>query len=186
MAVLFVLQHAEFIGAVQILVYAGGIMVLFLFVDHAGQRHARCPQEQTVHRPGRSSACSWWRCSLSRGHPRSGSRRHGGRADNLDGASAATPAVDSRATVRPSGDRVMGNTEAVGMELYRDYLLPFEVVSIVLLVAMIGAIVMGSATPASEEERPITQEVQTQIGSPYHPLPRALLADPVQRSAWSA
>ena len=38
---------------------------------------------------------------------------------------------------------VMGNTEAVGWSLYRDYLLPFEVVSIVLLVAMIGAIVMG-------------------------------------------
>jgi len=37
----------------------------------------------------------------------------------------------------------LGNTEAVGWNLYRDYLLPFEVVSIVLLVAMIGAIVMG-------------------------------------------
>ena len=39
----------------------------------------------------------------------------------------------------------LGNTEAVGWNLYRDYLLPFEVVSIVLLVAMIVAIAGGYA-----------------------------------------
>jgi len=44
----------------------------------------------------------------------------------------------------------LGNTEAVGWSLYRDYLLPFEVVSIVLLVAMIGAIVMGRKETGKE------------------------------------
>jgi NADH-quinone oxidoreductase subunit J len=38
---------------------------------------------------------------------------------------------------------VAGNTEAVSWVLYRDYLLPFEVASIFLLVAMIGAVVLG-------------------------------------------
>jgi NADH-quinone oxidoreductase subunit J len=41
------------------------------------------------------------------------------------------------------GGEELGNTEAVGMVLYTTYLVPFEVVSVVLLVAMIGAIIFG-------------------------------------------
>ena len=36
-----------------------------------------------------------------------------------------------------------GNSEAVAWSLYRDYLLPFEIVSVFLLVAMVGAVVLG-------------------------------------------
>jgi len=39
--------------------------------------------------------------------------------------------------------QLVGNTEAIGLTLYSTYLVPFEVVSVVLLVAMIGAIVFG-------------------------------------------
>ena len=39
--------------------------------------------------------------------------------------------------------RPVGNTEAIAWLLYRDYLLPFEVASVFLLVAMIGAVVLG-------------------------------------------
>ena len=42
--------------------------------------------------------------------------------------------------------KLAGNTEAVAWVLYRDYLLPFEVASIFLLVAMIGAVVLGKRT----------------------------------------
>jgi NADH:ubiquinone oxidoreductase subunit 6 (subunit J) len=51
-----------------------------------------------------------------------------------DGGTAAMTAVN--------GDSI-GNTEAVGWLLYMKFLVPFEVVSVVLLVAMIGAIVFG-------------------------------------------
>jgi NADH-quinone oxidoreductase subunit J len=51
-----------------------------------------------------------------------------------DGGAAAMTAVEGEA---------LGNTEAVGWILYMKYLVPFEVVSVVLLVAMIGAIVFG-------------------------------------------
>ena len=37
----------------------------------------------------------------------------------------------------------MGNTEAIAWTLYRDYLLPFEIASVFLLVAMIGAVILG-------------------------------------------
>jgi NADH-quinone oxidoreductase subunit J len=46
----------------------------------------------------------------------------------------------------------MGNTEAVGWALYRTYLVPFEIVSVVLLVAMIGAIIFGRRDAALEGE----------------------------------
>ena len=45
--------------------------------------------------------------------------------------------------LREVGGRILGNTEAVASVLYRDYLLPFEVASVFLLVAMIGAVVLG-------------------------------------------
>ena len=44
------------------------------------------------------------------------------------------------------------NSEAVGMALYRDYLVPFEVASLFLLVAMIGAIVIGKRELSALEE----------------------------------
>jgi NADH-quinone oxidoreductase subunit J len=44
---------------------------------------------------------------------------------------------------RMIGTKVVGNTQAVAWSLYRDYLLPFEVASIFLLVAMVGAVVLG-------------------------------------------
>ena len=57
-------------------------------------------------------------------------------------AASSGPPADG-AALRLAAGVPLGNTEAVGWSLYRNYLLPFEVVSIVLLVAMIGAIVMG-------------------------------------------
>src|SRR6185503_12147549 len=48
--------------------------------------------------------------------------------------------------------KVVGNSEAVGMALYTDYLVPFEVASLFLLVAMIGAIVIGKRELSAIEE----------------------------------
>jgi NADH-quinone oxidoreductase subunit J len=60
-----------------------------------------------------------------------------------DGGAAAMTAIEGEA---------VGNTEAVGWVLYMKYLVPFEVVSVVLLVAMIGAIVFGRRSAALETE----------------------------------
>ncbi len=125
---LFVLMHAEFLAAVQILVYAGGVMVLFLFVIML-VRVRTIPQEPQYVRGLLPAAVGLgvllavlvgvgvW--AAVQGNPADG------------------------AVLRQVQGATLGNTEAVGWNLYRDYLLPFEVVSIVLLVAMIGAIVMG-------------------------------------------
>ena len=129
---LFVLMHAEFLAAVQIFVYAGGVMVLFLFVIMF-VRVRTIPQEPQYLRSLAPAALGV-----------------GGLLAVLVGmglwAAARTPLANPAALHQVQGVS-LGNTEAVGWNLYRGYLLPFEVVSIVLLVAMIGAIVMGRKEP---------------------------------------
>ncbi len=125
---LFVLQRAELLAAVQVLVYAGGVMVLFLFVIMLVNVRTLPAQEKYVRRLFPAAVViSTVLAALV-----------------LVGVWAAfrTPAGPAAPLVSVEGQAV-GNTEAVGWSLYRDYLLPFEVVSVVLLVAMIGAIVMG-------------------------------------------
>jgi NADH-quinone oxidoreductase subunit J len=118
---LYVLLQAEFVAAVQVLVYAGGIMVLFLFVIMLVNLKDALGARVRLH----------------------------GTVSGLLGAGVAGLLlyVYSRGSVAPAvGERLLkqgGNLQAVGQALYLDYLLPFEVASILLLVAMIGAIVLA-------------------------------------------
>ena len=128
-AVLFVLRHAEFLAAVQVLVYAGGIMVLYLFaimlVRFKGMR------------PGEIFLSGIAPLAILGGVLLGAFVAIGillGTMATGEGGAAAMRAV---------GDELPGNTEAVGWLLYTTYLVPFEVVSVVLLVAMIGAIIFG-------------------------------------------
>ena len=127
-ACIFILQQAEFVGAVQMLVYAGGIMVLFLFV-------VMLVNPRTV-RTDKTFQHQWdvalllfpillipfvyvlW-------------------TDKLPDLPLNPAAFQ---TVR---GKLAGNTEAVAWSLFRDYLLPFEIASVFLLVALIGAVVLG-------------------------------------------
>jgi NADH-quinone oxidoreductase subunit J len=128
-AVLFVLRHAEFLAAVQVLVYAGGILVLYLFVIMLVRITDLGPGRVFLsgHAPLAILGGVVLGCLIAIGILL-GSMAAG------DGNTAAMTAVEGEA---------LGNTEAVGWVLYTKYLVPFEVVSVVLLVAMIGAIVFG-------------------------------------------
>ena len=64
---------------------------------------------------------------------------------------------DPNKLVRRTRERVNRNSEAVAMALYSDYLVPFEVASLFLLVAMIGAIVIGKRELSAEEEETTPQ-----------------------------
>ena len=158
-AVLFVMKGAEFVGAVQVLVYAGGIMVLFLFVVMLiNVRHL--PDERVL--------SNFWKGGLLVGLAvfllfftlvRPGVF-HDPAAN--DAPLRTTYTYRYRKVHQANGTVVrklfrhgvgVGNSEAVGMALYTDYLVPFEVASLFLLVAMIGAIVIGKRElSASEEE----------------------------------
>jgi len=64
---------------------------------------------------------------------------------------------DPNKLVRRTREKENRNAEAVGMAKYYDYLVPFEVVSLFLLVAMIGAIVIGKRELSAEEEEATPQ-----------------------------
>ncbi len=111
------------------LVYAGGIVVLYLFVVMLVNLKRPPEAHEDPHRRGEAGvrACRP-RCWSSLApiaalRLRPAARRRCGRA--------ALP--------------VTGNTEQVGWLLYTSYLIPFEVASMLLLVAMIGAIVLAKS-----------------------------------------
>lgn len=126
---LYVTLHAEFLAAVQIIVYAGAILVLYLFVvmllnlKHDDRYHRQWPVAAFV---GISLVVEAIILTLLKGR-----------------TTAAMP---------PQGTAVggPGNTEALGDVLYSTYLFPFEVASLILLVAMIGAIVLAKKDLGAE------------------------------------
>jgi NADH-quinone oxidoreductase subunit J len=148
-AVLFVMKAAEFVAAVQVLVYAGGIMVLFLFVVMLiNVRHL--PDERVLSR--------FWRGGFLVGAALfilfATVVRPGVYHDPVNNEQALRTSYryfHRKGKLIRRGTPV-GNSEAVGMALYREYLVPFEVASVFLLVAMIGAIVIGKRELSALEE----------------------------------
>ncbi len=119
LAGLFVLLEAFFLGAVQILIYAGAVMVLFLFVimllDLRAEERRRY---QTLGLVGGGLVAAALAVILR-------------QAIHTAAPPAAAPAA------------VEGTTEALGRLLFTRYLLPFEVVSVLLLVAMVGVVLLS-------------------------------------------
>jgi NADH-quinone oxidoreductase subunit J len=126
-AALYVVLQAEFLAVIQVLVYAGGIVVLYLFVVML----VNLKREPEAHHDPR-------RLGLV------GLVLAGAVLLELAGiavySSGREPSVPVAAA---AASPVQGNVEQVGWLLYTDYLIPFEVASVLLLVAMIGAIVLA-------------------------------------------
>lgn len=120
---IYIILSAEFLAAVQVLVYAGGVMVLFLFVIMLVPQQA-----SALPPPIRHVAVSLVLAALLAGTV----------ITWFWGSAPAGAAADSKLLFAGGG-----NIEAVGMELYQRYLLPFEIASVLLLVAMIGAVVLA-------------------------------------------
>ena len=120
---LFLHLHAEFLAAVHVLLYIGGIMVLFLFVIMLVNLDEAAKQRQFNRQWSIALVCAvvllgelayfMWK-----------------------GAGAFTFAEDGGGSLTP-------NTELIAMALYRDYMLPFEIASVLLLVAILGAVIMA-------------------------------------------
>ena len=127
-ACIFILQQAEFVGAVQILVYAGGIMVLFLFVVMLV--NPRTVNTVKVFQHQWDLALVLFPVFLLPFLYILWTEKFADLPSNLE-------------AFRSVGGKPAGNTEAVAWVLFRDYLVPFEVASVFLLVAMIGAVVLG-------------------------------------------
>jgi NADH-quinone oxidoreductase subunit J len=123
---LFLLQAAEFLFVVQIILYVGGIMVLFLFVIMLVNLDQAARERQFNRQWALALACvlvvgAQIVYVLYRG------------ADSFQVAVAAQPAKPPAA----------GNTEAIADVLFSQYLLPFELASVLLLVAVVGSVLMA-------------------------------------------
>ena len=119
---IFVLLNAEFIAAVQVLVYAGAILVLYLFVVML----LNLKREERYHRQ--------YLLGVLLGVV---------ILTELALIVVRTTFSGAVGSFTPAVIQTMGNTEAVGRSLFTTYLLPFEVASLILLVAMIGAIILA-------------------------------------------
>ena len=128
LAALFVLLDAQFIAVLQVLVYAGAIMVLFLFVimllnlGRAGPSDLKGPVGLGV---GVLLAGLMLVQLLA--------LRHGGPAPAL----ALAPGAMARAAAE------QGMVPAVARPLFSTYLVPFEITSVLLLAALVGAVVLA-------------------------------------------
>jgi NADH-quinone oxidoreductase subunit J len=119
LAVLYLLLGAPFLALIQIIVYAGAIMVLFVFVImllNAGEEE----------------------------------RSKGSRVALVLGAPAVAAVVGIIVYILVKGSPIdiqigafVGSTENVALMLFRDFLLPFEVTSILILIAIMGAVVLA-------------------------------------------
>ncbi len=123
---LYLLQKAEFLFAVQIVLYVGGIMVLFLFVIMLVNLDEAAKQRQFNRA---------WLVGLT--------------ATAVVGAQLGyfiyrgKAAFQFAQTTAMEGLPQVGNTQAVADSLFSEYLLPFEIASILLLVAVVGSVVMA-------------------------------------------
>lgn len=123
---IYLILHAEFLFAVQIILYVGGIMVLFLFVVMLVNLDVAVKQAQFSRQ---------WRLGLITVLVLTAELAYG-FYKGQGGFILAQPA----AAVEPAQ-----NTQAVALTLYQNYMLPVEIASILLLVAMVGAVIMAKA-----------------------------------------
>jgi NADH-quinone oxidoreductase subunit J len=120
MSALFILLQAEFLAVINVIVYAGAIVVLFVFVimllnlpaDEDGEDRLRWLKFLGIPMGlvllGEIAATLW----------------------NVAGSEAAQP-------------RIGGTAEAIGRSLFTTYLLPFELTSLLILIALMGAVVFA-------------------------------------------
>jgi NADH-quinone oxidoreductase subunit J len=126
LAGIYLLLHAEFIAAVQVIVYAGAIMVLFLFVIML----LNLEKEKRL---------------VARNRLMKGVGILLGVALLLQIGMVFQEVLleGTRGKFPPEKVAALGNTQVVAQLLFTDFLLPFEITSVLLLVAIIGAIILA-------------------------------------------
>ena len=149
-AALFVLLGAEFIAGAQLLVYVGGVMVLFLFVImlvNVGAQE-RGSGEELFNRAPQVWASVVFLALLGFGliyALRTGYegllRRDEVRIEEVAEARAAAQLQLPNAATRTT--KISDDTRRVGASLYRYAALPFEIASVLLLVAIVGSVLLA-------------------------------------------
>ena len=133
LALIYLLLGAEFVAAIQVIVYAGAIMVLFVFVimllnAGAEERTRGSRIALFIGVPGvvvLAGTVGWMLV-------RSGSALGTVSAQSISSAASSSSAATS-----------FGDTHTIARLLFQNFLLPFEVTSVLILIAIMGAVVLG-------------------------------------------
>lgn len=145
-ATLFLLLDAPFLAAVQVVVYAGAIMVLFLFVVMLMGPNPAPLWEQI---PGQRPLGLLFGILLAIGLITAVN------IDQLTGVTGNAAAIIEQ----------VGQPTALAGHLYRNYLLPFEITSVLLLIGMIGAVILAKREKQerkAEIDHPISRQTLSQ------------------------
>jgi NADH-quinone oxidoreductase subunit J len=165
-AALFVLLGAEFIAGAQILVYVGGVMVLFLFVImlvNVGAEERE--QEVLFNQTGQTTAAVCFAALLVFGLFYAINQSAGRFVSSL---TETSPAAARDADLRPSETRVARiseDTQRVGSSLYRYGGLPFEIASVLLLVAIVGSVLLARTSKQEIATDDVDPEVVSELSA---------------------
>jgi NADH-quinone oxidoreductase subunit J len=169
-AALFILLGAEFIAGVQILVYVGGVMVLFLFVIMLVNVGAEEEGRAAIFNgPAQVTAALIFLGLLAgalviyaipRGYQAMQKRDEAA----LQQGSAKRDATESNMDTAATGvSRLTKETERVGTSLYTYASLPFEIASVLLLVAIIGSVMLARTLKQEVAADDVDPEVLSEI-----------------------
>jgi NADH-quinone oxidoreductase subunit J len=143
-SVFFLILSAPFVAMVQITVYAGAIMVLFLFVIMLlGAEGLRRPTTALPWQPWLAGVLAVLFIATL------------GYAVFTRAGLFIDPSTLAHGTAIPDD---FGGPKAIGLELFKNYMLPFELTSFLLLVGMIGAVVL-TRDPAGRQVRPSSSKL---------------------------
>ncbi len=174
MAALFVMLNAFFLAAVQVLVTAGAVMVLFLFIimllDVSAMSHVPRQRVWMIATLALSLAFVYLLARVLDGNPNGGIAAAG--LKNVPGTVQRWPALTQsqlhqlasgqRPAVKPVTE-VNDDTHQIGRLLFTRYVAPFEVTSLLILVATIGVIVL------CKEPAPVRRKTAEEIDSEPRP-----------------
>jgi NADH-quinone oxidoreductase subunit J len=130
LAALYIMLRAQFLAMVQVITYAGAIVVLFLFVTMligGGELGDLRPRGGSL-----AARLTWPRiAALALALLLLAGLGYGVVTGQLSTAQGSAAAFEN------------GSVQAIGQALYTEYLVPFELTSVLLLIGMIGAIVLA-------------------------------------------
>jgi len=129
---LFLALHAQFLAAIQLIVYAGAIVVLFLFVIMLLGPASQAPRDQRGQIVRTLSAALFAGCGIS-------------------GAAFAWKAAPAMKKLLDTPPNDFGSIDTIGRVLFSDGIVPFELSSGLLMVAIVGAVAVARGKHKTDE-----------------------------------